>query len=105
VKSSYVDVKTRSIVSLDNTQHPDGLTVTRVSVLPQWRGRGIASRLLRECTEEADREGVVLWLAPAPDISGSGLTRAQLIAWYERVGFVAWSAPEPVWWRREPRDA
>lgn len=49
------------------------------------RGQGHASRLLKTVTDEADSEGVVLYLSVEPD--GTGLDEDQLRSWYRRNGF------------------
>lgn len=70
MKHHYADIATRSIVSLhDALDDPTQWWVTRVSVLPEHRGNGIAGRLLDLVCADADAEGVTLWLHVSPDIS------------------------------------
>jgi GNAT superfamily N-acetyltransferase len=83
----YYDAGTRSMIDLDPSQRPGGWTISRVSVLPPHRGKGLASKLLTEVTTAADSENVILYLEPIPDASRTGLTRDQLIAFYERHGY------------------
>jgi len=66
-----------------------------VYVFPVHRRRGIASRLLRRVTADADREDVALYLDIVP---GDGMDADQLRDWYGRHGFVSrtghmWRAP------------
>lgn len=58
--------------------------VTRINVPEAHRGKGIASTLLKECCEEADRTKTVLKLEVVPT---GGLTQLQLVHWYRRNGF------------------
>lgn len=83
---NYADPATRSIVSLSTPVFP-GWTINRVSVLPPHRGQGIARSLMAQVIEDADDEGVNLWLEVRPDASGTGLTFRQLFEWYSRLGF------------------
>lgn len=85
--NTYYDIATRSMINLDPEQRPGGWTISRVSVLPPHRGKGLTARLLTEVTDAADAEGVTLYLEPIPDASRTGLDRDQLIAFYERHGF------------------
>lgn len=64
----------------------DGVAVTGIGVGKAFRGQGSASRVLKEVIEDADREGVILYLSIEPD--GTGLDEDQLRAWYARNGFV-----------------
>lgn len=62
----------------------DAYIVEWIYVLPEYRGRGIGSKMLRQVVEDADRERAVLYL----DVSGSGpLDNDDLRAWYGRYGF------------------
>ncbi len=100
--SCYIEHTTRSILDVGPMPYPDGenrLTITRISVLPPQRGRGIARSLLKQVCEAADVDQVELWLQPIPGING-GLTREQLIAWYERYGFRQINEYE---WMRSPQ--
>lgn len=64
----------------------DGVAVTGIGVGRAFRGQGAASRVLKEVIEDADREGVKLYLSIEPD--GTGLEEDALRAWYSRFGFV-----------------
>lgn len=103
MRNTYYDADTRSIITLDPEQRPGGWTISRVSVLPRHRGKGIASRLLTEVTDAADTENEVLYLEPLPDASGTGLDRDQLIAFYERHGFRPYRKELGFAWIRLPR--
>jgi GNAT superfamily N-acetyltransferase len=75
--------------------------VSSIEVAPAHRGRGYASTMLRAVCEDADREGVLLTLAVAPQ-GFDGLTYEQLLAWYERYGFKG-TALEAGVMERKPR--
>ena len=89
MKTAYYDEPTRSIIDLV----PPGelytaWTISRVSVLPPYRGKGIARRLMNEVTADADREGEILYLDVHPMETGQGeLDFQQLLAFYTRCGF------------------
>jgi hypothetical protein len=73
------------IAVLDLCPRPlGGMVITRINVPEGYRGRGIASKLLRECLDDADAEGVILWLAISPS---DGLSYQALRNWYKRHGF------------------
>jgi ribosomal protein S18 acetylase RimI-like enzyme len=61
----------------------DGFVITSIGT--RSRGKGNASRLLKTVLDEADREGVILYLSVEPD--GTGLNEEQLRSWYHRNGF------------------
>jgi GNAT superfamily N-acetyltransferase len=75
-----------SIAVLDLMQDDDFWWVTRISVPPAFRGKGIGSRLLTQVCADADRCGVDLCIHVA---SYGRMSDADLIAWYGRYGFVA----------------
>lgn len=52
---------------------------------PQFRGQGIATKLLKEVIADADREGVTLVLEVQAE---GGLSNEELASWYSRYGFV-----------------
>lgn len=62
--------------------------IANVFTAPGWRGRGLATALLKRACADADREGVELQLYPAP-LEVGGLTLGELRAWYGRHGFSA----------------
>jgi len=61
--------------------------VEDVWVDPRHRGNGLASEMLQELTEWADRNGQRATLTIDP--RGDGLTADQLREWYGRYGFAA----------------
>ncbi len=64
---------------------PDGLIINRVNTPHDFRGKGHARELMRQCLADADAEGVTLYLW----INAYGdMTKRQLGAWYKRCGFV-----------------
>jgi GNAT superfamily N-acetyltransferase len=62
-----------------------GLVINRVNTPHDFRGRGHARELMRECLADADAEGITLhlWINAYGDMSTK-----QLASWYERCGFV-----------------
>lgn len=58
--------------------------ITRINVMERYRGQGYGSKILNMILEDADKEGVVLFLEPTPS---GGLSEKELKAWYERHGF------------------
>lgn len=52
----------------------------------EFHGAGLASGVLKEVTDAADNNEVVLSLTPSP--LGEGLSKTALINWYKRHGFV-----------------
>jgi GNAT superfamily N-acetyltransferase len=61
------------------------LMLTRINVPTPYRGQGHASKLLKQILADADAEGITIHLHASPS---GGLDESQLIAWYERHGFV-----------------
>ena len=58
--------------------------INRINVPREFRGRGIASTLLKRILADADREGATVGLGISPS---DGLSYKELKAWYERYGF------------------
>lgn len=79
----YVDAPTRSIADL--CEYGTGMLLTRINVPREHRGKGHARALLKRILDDADNEGVTLWLEISPS---DGLDYDQLEAWYRRRGFV-----------------
>lgn len=93
MKNHYADLETRSIISLSPPgDHYPSWTINRISVLPQHRGKSIASILLDQVCADADNENVTLYLEVQPDMSATGLTYDQLTAFYSRRGFKFFNA-------------
>lgn len=89
--SGYLECRTRtfallgSLITFDvenmDAETRDGeYYIDSLAVLPQWRGRGIARRLLQEAQREAWRRGLPAILACAPDNVGAKRL-------YESLGF------------------
>ena len=72
------------IAILDCCPFENGFLITRVNVPHDYRGRGHASSLLRECTDSADAEQITLFLTIQPS---DGLDYTQLEQFYTRHGF------------------
>lgn len=60
-----------------------------VEVHPSNRGKGVASRLMKQVLEDADAEGVTLVLSVThvTEEHRGGLSHQQLWDWYYRLGF------------------
>jgi ribosomal protein S18 acetylase RimI-like enzyme len=50
------------------------------------RGQGQAGELMRQVCQEADKNRIVMMLEPKP-FNREAMTQAELIGWYERLGF------------------
>ncbi len=75
----------------------EGMLITRINVPQKHRGKGHGSKLLKKILIDADKYGVVLWLEI---LESGGLSKLQLIKWYERYGFKEYKGAG--FWRREP---
>jgi ribosomal protein S18 acetylase RimI-like enzyme len=90
IKNCYVDFETRSIADLTGIGEmvPGTMTITRINVPVEHRGKGHGSKILRRICNAADRYQVKLTLEVMPS---GGLNYEQLVDWYHRYGFV-WNA-------------
>lgn len=75
---------------------PFGKIITRINVPYIYRGTGVGSRLLKMITDDADKEGVSLFLEIQPY---GEMTYDDLAAWYGRHGFVGLGL-----WERKPKE-
>lgn len=72
------------IAIADLTELEGGFYINRINVPEQFRGQRIGARLLKMVLDDADKEGVTLFI----DISPYGkMTHDDLRQWYERNGF------------------
>ena len=103
MKTTYADpVHWATVTLMDITNSDaDGWLITGVQVQARFRGQGYASDLLDRVCQDADEEGVKLFLEIAPD--GTGLDEAVLDAFYRRHGFEAWEEGDEYSRIREPR--
>jgi len=84
VKTCYIDSDTRTVCDL-SIVHVGSYEVNRINTPPAHRGKGHASRLMREVVlPEADAEGARLRLMILPT---GNLDWQSLAAWYYRLGF------------------
>jgi GNAT superfamily N-acetyltransferase len=81
MRHTYSDIPTHTVIH--TMEMLDGRIITSVGT--RTRGQGNASRLFKTVIEEADSEGVTLYLSVEPD--GTGLDEDQLRSWYGRNGF------------------
>jgi GNAT superfamily N-acetyltransferase len=72
------------VVKMPTTGRREYYVITRINVMEQYRGQGYGTKILNMILEDADSEGVVLFLEPVPS---GGLSKKELEAWYERHGF------------------
>lgn len=89
MRETYFDFATRGVVNLtrmrwDGMDEPDVWNVCRVNTPPVDRGKGVAARLMEDVLQQADTEGVTLWLWINP--SGP-MNYSDLADWYNRLGF------------------
>lgn len=83
--SFYEKLSNTAIAVLDLVEHtPKEMVITRINVPHEFRGRGVASRLLAQVIKEADFSGITLSLNVQ---SSGGLNDSQLDAWYRRHDF------------------
>lgn len=85
----YYDKEHRAIADIflypsDDEESSSQYMITRINVPREHRSKGIASRLLKRITDDADEEGVVLLLEISPS---DGLNYSQLLSWYTKCGF------------------
>lgn len=73
-EARYIDTRNHYIGAIRGKKH---MYIRRLMVLPEYQGRGIASKLLRVVTDEADKQKIVCWLFSRP--AGEKL--------YTKVGF------------------
>ena len=83
MRPMYFDTATRTVADLVELA-PSYYLITRINVPRESRRSGSGSKILREILKDADAEGATLEIHPMPS---GGLTRKQLISWYERYGF------------------
>ena len=79
-----------------------GWIITALDVNKGFRGQGHGRALLQRILNDADAEGVHLYLGAAA-VEGDGLTQEELCAFYERYGFVNDIADDPNAYHRRPK--
>jgi len=62
--------------------------ISRINVPQPQRGQGHASTLLKRIIQDADQQGITLYLEPVPGDGPRGLSHTALIRWYEKYGFI-----------------
>lgn len=75
----------------------DSYYIAKVYTFTPFRGLGFARTLMNQLLQDADEEGIALYLEVGPD---GGLSAGELRAWYSRCGFSYWADGL---WRREPK--
>lgn len=75
------------VVSVEFRPGSSGWRLGFIGTSPESRGKGLASKALKQITDAADKAGVAMTLSVGPQ-GKSGLTKAKLFKWYERNGFV-----------------
>lgn len=84
---TYEHPSTGTVAYLDQVASRHRLSY--IQTPPGFRGQGGASHVLRAITADADREAVTLCLVVrADEMRQPRLGQPQLVAWYERHGFV-----------------
>jgi hypothetical protein len=79
-------VETDSGVKVEMQPFEDGVELRAIQNLGGTKGA--ASETLDRITEEADALGTKLYLYPKPFGTGERMSKAQLVAWYQKRGFV-----------------
>lgn len=91
-----------SMSTVDLVEIGPEMLITRIFVPYKYRGKGFASKLLKEVLEAADSDGVTLML----DISPSGgLEAEELRDWYLRNGFEQFSLAYRMSLLRKPKSS
>jgi GNAT superfamily N-acetyltransferase len=76
---------TANLMAFDGYR-PGAWLLTGVEVSREERGKGVARGVMQQVLNDADAEGVPIYLSVEPD--GTGLGEDDLVDWYERLGFV-----------------
>ena len=68
---------------------PDQMVINALLVDKDKRGSGLATKALQEITDQANKNGVTLYIEPAPILSAqeTGLNHGQLVNLYKKFGF------------------
>lgn len=88
MKQTYSTHDSKSNIRIavaDLHPHMGGWRISRIEVPTLYRGKGHGTALLKRICDNADREGVVLYLEPTA--SSGGLTQTNLVRWYRRHSF------------------
>lgn len=86
MQTSYYDLEHSVTAHLWEVK-PGEYLLTELQTAQRSRGQGHAARLLATVLEDADREGVTLYLSVEPDYSPGSLDYGALTAFYARRGF------------------
>lgn len=106
MKHVYADVERwATICVVDLTWSTlEGCVIQDVAVGRRFRGQGAARDLMQQVLDDADAEGVALYLSIVPDPPGqNNLTYDQLRDWYMRLGFESFADADGNAFRRPPR--
>jgi ribosomal protein S18 acetylase RimI-like enzyme len=82
----FLDYGKNGMVILEIKPALDHIRLSLVKVPPEYRGKGLASAAMKYLTGIADKHGVKITLTVQRE-EGGGLTKTQLLKWYERHGF------------------
>lgn len=63
----------------------DVLELSVLVIKPEWRERGVGTKIMRELIQMSESSGVPLALTPTSEFGGS---KRALEKWYKRLGFV-----------------
>lgn len=83
-------------LEIESMVPPNWYYISRINVPHLHRGKGLGSKLLKMITDDADKEGIILFLSPVPT---GGLDYDDLCEWYKRNGF-DWDEERPIMVRR-----
>ena len=81
----YVGIDKHKMASIDLVEYLKGFVITRIFVPPEHQGQGYGSQVLKLVLDDADAEGIILYLT----VNAYGaLSAKQLRDWYRRHGFL-----------------
>jgi len=91
MKDMYFTEGVECVAYLMPTKESNLWLLTTIRTLPKYRGRGFASKLMREILTDADVEGVRVYLSAQAETWDNqkfpGLSQTALMAWYQKLGF------------------
>lgn len=85
-EAKYVDSRNHYIAAIRGKKH---MFIRRIMVLPEYQRRGIAGKLMKVVTDEADRQKIVCWLFARP----AGMKLYEKVG-YKAVGMTSMDEPE-----------
>lgn len=72
------------LVGLDIYENNSSLRLSRIIINPEFRGKGIGTKIMNDLINYADRNSQMIFLTPSDDFGGS---KNRLIQFYKHFGF------------------